>query len=241
MIEKTVMINGGLVSYEALEIKETIRPSVLILSGGGGSNVHYHPLMARLAEKGYRIFLPELPGFSSSEATTRVIPLEEWGRWIGTFAEEVIGEQFVLVCHSFTARMALKYLSEESCQDLCLEGIFIAPGLTCPWQEIFWRTFGWIFAFILPRTRKFKDMTWVRNKEARQTAQLFISATREKPLVTCQVLIGRRDPIGPLFTGWKTLGCEKQTFNGWGHSPQLRAPGQLAEAIDNFIKRRLIR
>jgi pimeloyl-ACP methyl ester carboxylesterase len=227
--KKAVTVNGQEVWYRE---KGTGVP-ILILPGWGGPTDQYFPLQDELANKGYRVFLPDLPGLPGKTSTT-FIPLDEWSNWIEEFGKAAIGEQFVVISHSLSAQIALEYLSKEHSKCRC--GIFFSPWLASSYQESFWRFAAKIVRFFCPIV--YQDMKWVRDEKAWATALDLISVAKEQPKVPCLILLGKRDPAKYLFTGWRKIHCETKQYN-WDHSPQIRATEELAAVIDEFIRRQL--
>lgn len=79
----------------------------------------------------------------------------------------------------------------------------------------------------------------MRNDNAYKSALLLLSPIKEKQelKIPSLVLVGKRDPIRILITGWKKLAGEITVQEmDWDHSPQKRAPESLVEVIDKFIK-----
>jgi pimeloyl-ACP methyl ester carboxylesterase len=229
--EKTVKVNGQEVWYR----EEGTGIPILILVGWGGPTNKYFAIQDKLVNKGYRVFLPDLPGLPG-KTSSMFIPLDQWSDWIEDFGNAAIGEQFVVISHSLSARIALQYLSKGHSK--CRGGIFFSPWLvSSSYEEIFWRFVAKLIHFFCPIV--YQDMKWVRDEKAWATALDLISVAREQPRVPCLILLGKRDPAKYLFTGWKKIHCETKQYN-WDHGPQIRATEELAVVIDEFIRRQLI-
>jgi len=229
--KKAVTVNGQYVWYR----EEGVGTPILILVGWGGPTDKYFAIQDKLANKGYRVFLPDLPGLPGKTSSI-FIPLDEWSNWIEEFRNTAIGEQFVMVSHSLSAQIALQYLSQEHSE--CRGGIFLGPWLvSSSCQQIFWRFVAKTTRFFCPIV--YPDMQWVKDDKAWETALGLISVDKEQPRSPCLVLWGKRDPAKYLFTGWRKIHCESKQYD-WDHSPQIRATEDLAIAIDEFIKEKLI-
>jgi pimeloyl-ACP methyl ester carboxylesterase len=227
--KKAVKVNGQEVWYR----EEGTGIPILILVGWGGPTDTYFAIQDKLVNKGYRVFLPDLPGLPGKTSST-FIPLDGWSNWIEEFGNAAIGEQFVVISHSLSARIALQYLSKEHSK--CRGGIFFSPWLASSQQERFWRFAAKIIRFFSPIV--YQDMKWVRDEKAWATALALISVAKEQPRVPCLILWGKRDPAKYLFTGWRKIHCETEQYN-WDHSPQIRATEELAAVIDEFIRREM--
>lgn len=204
---------------------------ILILAGWGGPTDNYLPLQDKLVNRGYRVFLPDLPGLPG-KTPSRFVPLDEWGNWIEEFEKVAIGEQFVILSHSLSARIALQYLSKPYSQ--CRTVILLSPWLvSSSFQGSFWRAIAKAIRVFCPIV--YRDMRWVKDEKAWATALDLITVAKEPPGVPCLILWGKRDPVRFLFTGWRKIHCETRQYN-WDHSPQIRAIDDLAAVVDEFIK-----
>jgi len=228
--KRTVTVSGQEVWYR----EEGAGIPILILTGWGGPADPYFPIQAKLANKGYRVFLPDLPGLPG-KTPSRFIPLDEWSDWVEEFGNAVIGEPFVLISHCLSAPIALQYLSKEDAKSRV--GIFLGPWfVSSSNQESFWRSVARIVRYFCPIV--FEDMKWVRDEQAWATAVNLISVAKEQPRVPCLILWGTKDLARCLFTGWREVNCETEQYN-WDHSPQMRATEELAAVIDEFIRRKM--
>jgi pimeloyl-ACP methyl ester carboxylesterase len=204
---------------------------VLLLPGWGGPTDKYEALQEKLAALGYRTVVPDLPGLPGNTEPSFML-LDRWGHWVDSLARVSLSAPFILVSHSFSAMVAVQYLS-KGCPD-CLGAIFVAPWLfSSRLQAAFWRLIARLTRYLAPVV--YPDMRWLKDRMAwRTTLQLF---ARQRPQsdLPCLVLWGRKDWPRYLFTGWKRLACETRVY-GWGHSPQIVNTGELADVIDGFIR-----
>ena len=228
--KKAVTVNGQEVWYR----EEGTGIPILILVGWGGPTYPYFPIQDELANKGYMVFLPDLPGLPG-KTPSRFIPLDEWSNWIEEFGNAAVGEQFVLISHCLSAPIALQYLSKEDSNSR--GGIFLGPWfVSSSNQETFWRSVVKIVRSFCPIV--YEDMSWVKDEKAWATAVDLISVAKEQPSVPCLILWGTKDLARYLFTGWREVNCETEQHN-WDHSPQIRATEDVAAAIDEFIRRKM--
>jgi len=82
--------------------------AVLILHGWQSFSGAWREVVKLLAEKGFSVFVPDLPGFGRS-----FIPNEAWGiddyvQFVLKFAKELKIDQFILLGHSFGGQIAIK-------------------------------------------------------------------------------------------------------------------------------------
>ncbi len=228
--KKVVTVNGQEIWYR----EDGTGIPILILVGWGGLTDEYFPLQDKLVNKGYRVFLPDIPGLPGKTPSI-FIPLDEWSNWIEEFGKAAIGEQFVIISHSLSAPIALQYLSKEHSNSR--GGIFLGPWIvSSSYQEAFWLSAAKIVRFFCPIV--YQDMKWVKDEKAWATALDLISVAKEQPRAPCLILWGKRDLVKHLFTGWRKIHCETKQYN-WDHSPQIRATEELATVIDEFIRRKM--
>jgi pimeloyl-ACP methyl ester carboxylesterase len=166
---KSVLIMDQEVWYRA----EGTGIPILILVGWGGPINTYLAIQDQLVKKGYRVFLPDLPGLPG-KTSSAFITLGEWNNWIEEFGEAAIREQFVIISHSLSARIALQYLSQEHAQ--CSGGIFLSPWVISSHQD-FWRFMAKTGRFFYPMI--YPDMKWVKDEKAWATAVDLISVAIE--------------------------------------------------------------
>jgi pimeloyl-ACP methyl ester carboxylesterase len=230
--KKAVVVSGGEVWY----LEEGNGIPVLFLSGWGGSTEKYYSIQNKLASRGYRVFLPDLPGLPG-KTSSKIIHLPEWSDWIEEFSRAAIREQFFLVSHSLSAQIALQYASKDDSR--CLGVVLLGPWLVPSHrQQVFWRSVAHSVRFLCPII--YPDMKWVKDKKSWTNAIYLISETATIPKVPCLIIWGKRDPARILLTGWEKIHCMTKQFN-WDHSPQIRATTELAHEIDEFINRTLHR
>ncbi len=107
MEEKKVIINQLSINYKTFgggNVK-----SVLILHGWGVGSDSWVEEAVLLAQGGYKVIVPDMPGFGKSE-----VPKEPWGvddyvDWARDFVGELKLERFVLMGHSFGGQVAVKF------------------------------------------------------------------------------------------------------------------------------------
>ena len=203
---------------------------ILILVGWGGPTDKYLPIQNELVDRGYRVFLPDLPGLPG-KTSSMFIHLSEWSSWIEEFTRAAIREQFIVIAHSLSAQIGLQYLSNKNSK--CRGAIFLCPWfVSSAFQGAFWRFAAKIIRFLCPII--YQDMKWVRDKKAWTTSLELFSVVSEQPRVPCLILWGRKDPARLLLTGWRKIHCETKQYN-WDHSPQIKATDELAVVIGEFI------
>jgi pimeloyl-ACP methyl ester carboxylesterase len=83
--------------------------SVIVLHGWGLSAGTFAPLQVLLEKKGYRVYVPDFPGFGKSKTPLTPVNLSFYVRFLHTFIQKHAITNPVLIGHSFGGRVALKY------------------------------------------------------------------------------------------------------------------------------------
>ncbi len=106
--KERIKIKGLKVSF--LEIKpEKEKFSFLILHGWGSKGERWVEVGKFLAENGYRVIIPDLPGFGESEEPLETWGLDDYSQFIDEFVKSLDLEEFHLLGHSFGGSLAVKY------------------------------------------------------------------------------------------------------------------------------------
>lgn len=93
-------------------------PTVLVLHGWGVDSSQYEDFGPRLAKHGYRVIVPDLPGFGNTPAPPNAWGVGEYVEWVREFMSApplmIRGgrgsyDKIILFGHSFGGRIAIKY------------------------------------------------------------------------------------------------------------------------------------
>ena len=105
MEEKSLYVQNIEVSYKIVGEG----PAILILHGWGRGSDSWVEVQEKLAKAGYRVVVPDLPGFGQSELPQTVWGVNDYVAFAGKFAEKLNLGTFVLMGHSFVGQVALKF------------------------------------------------------------------------------------------------------------------------------------
>ena len=83
--------------------------SLLILYGWGSSAENWAHVKELLEKKGYKVFLPDLPGFGKSSLPASPWSLDDYVDWLNNFCEKNNLSQVFLLGHSFGGAVAAKF------------------------------------------------------------------------------------------------------------------------------------
>jgi pimeloyl-ACP methyl ester carboxylesterase len=82
---------------------------ILILHGWGSCAKNWQRVKEGLEGEGYRVFLPDLPGFGGIPQLLRPWAIDDYVEWVREYCEENNLSQIFLLGHSFGGSIATKY------------------------------------------------------------------------------------------------------------------------------------
>ena len=106
-------------------------PALLLLHGWGASLELMWPLAEQLANAGFRVYLPDLPGFGASEAPPSAWSVRDYADFVLEFLDRQELQQVDLGGHSFGGRISLM-LGADPAQRIRKMLLFNAAGLRRP-------------------------------------------------------------------------------------------------------------
>ena len=256
MREKEIFINGLKANYKIAGEG----PAILVLHGWGGSSDSWIVVQQILASKGYKVVVPDFPGFGRS--ITPPIPwgLKEYTDFVFNFSKAIGLEKFFLLGHSFGGRIAIKFAVQYPQKIIKLilcdsAGIKPKPGLKT--IIIFWLARIGNAIFTPKHLVRFKDAVrnlfyiFLRNKDyvkANGTMKETIRKVLKEDLlpdlyqIKTKTLIiwGGADKMVPVkyadIFKEKINNSELEIIPKIGHSPHLEVPQKLSEIILKFLK-----
>jgi len=102
---KQVLIKGRLVSYE--ETGADNKPTLVVLHGWGHQGRLWLPIAHLLDD--YRLVMPDLPGFGSSQALLPGSSVPQVRVWLGELLDKLEISKAVLLGHSFGGQVAMDF------------------------------------------------------------------------------------------------------------------------------------
>jgi len=234
---------------------------ILILHGWGSSAKKWSQVKNLLEFQGYRVFVPDLPGFGENPAPSEAWSLDDYVDWLEKYCEQQNLSQFFLLGHSFGGRIAIKFANKypEKIKGLILCSaagitppakikIFIFNFLSKMGKLIFSLPFLRIFQGV---ARKFiyflsgnKDYYFLQDKIMKETFKKVIreDLTNYLPQIKIPTLIvwGEKDKITPLSDAYKMHQEIKNSvleiIPQGKHAFYFQFPEKLTEIILNFLK-----
>lgn len=130
MQESQVEISGLKVNYKIVGEGKPL----FLLHGWGSSSDSWVKVQQMLAEKGFQVIVPDLPGFGKTPAPSTVWGVGEYANFVNQFAEQLGLEKFVLAGHSFGGQTAIQFAVDhpEKIEKLVLiaaAGVRRTPGV----------------------------------------------------------------------------------------------------------------
>lgn len=220
---------------------------ILILHGWGSSSLKWQRAGELLAEKGFKVIVPDLPGFGKTEQ-----PKEAWGLdEYSSFVQDLVGQMnlssFVLAGHSFGGALAVKMALNNPIKKVFLIGPALIRTKTLKKRIIYLASkILKPFAFPLARRAFYKvvksDYSW--QKGIMKESYLKVIKEDLTPLlkeVKSKVVLvfGEKDNITDLKQAKmikERIGSSSlEIVKGAGHDLEISCPEQLVKIILNHI------
>lgn len=107
-----ITINGVKTSYQTFGEGKPF----LILHGWGSNSDRWAPIAERIAEGGFKVIIPDLPGFGKSDALLVPWNANKYTDWVEHFIKELNLGDFYVLGHSFggalASKVAIKHVQE---------------------------------------------------------------------------------------------------------------------------------
>lgn len=236
---------------------------VLILHGWGASSKSWTRVKEILGNQGYKVFLPDLPGFGDSPAPQRPWSIDDYLGWIMDFCEKEGLSRFFLIGHSFGGGLAVKIATQtpEKIKRL----ILVAPALKRDKTIKYYFYLALakvgkpifslpILSFLRPLAQRIlykiegtSDYYKLEVKKAVTMKETFKKVVAEDlrlclPQIKNKTLIiwGKKDALTPFKDSRevkeKISDSRLEVFENEGHSLNLAVPEKLSEIIIRFLR-----
>ena len=232
--------------------------TILILHGWGLGNVLWRKAKEGLESYGYRVFVPDLPGFGQEPPPESPWTIDDYIEWVNAYADKNGLTNFFLLGHSFGGRLAIKLAAKypEKLKGLILvsaAGVestksvreisvsILAPHLSklafLPGYN-FLREF--FYRFVLKKTDYLKAKG-VMKETFKKVIGEDLTPLLEKIKMPTLIIWGENDKTLPVTDGYlMNKKIEKsclEIMKGINHTPHVEAPELLAQKIADFVKR----
>lgn len=255
MEEKRISIKNLKINYKIAGRGEPL----LILHGWGGSSDSWRIVGKKLSAKGYKVLIPDLPGFGKSQAPFKPWGIDGYVKFLNSFLNKLKTKKIFLIAHSFGGRIAIEFAAfyPQKLKKLILcsaPGVkfqptfrqMIAMEMARLGNLIFKPKSLWplknkarsLFYFFL-RQRDYlnsnETMRQVFQKVVKKNLSPYLSQIKTKTLI----IWGKEDKLVPLRCGKlikdKIFDSQLEILPKIGHSPHLECPEKLTKIILKFL------
>lgn len=246
-----VIVNGVKTNYQVFGEGKPF----LILHGWGSNSERWVPVADAIAKAGFRVVIPDLPGFGKSE-----LPQEPWNvnnfvNWTEELAKTLGLKDFYLLGHSFGGALASKiavkhaqdikklFLVSAACVRKKTASKSVMKGLSKIVRAFYFLPFYGFFRKVFYRLVIGKsDYLYVQGL-LKETYIRVISEdlTFHLPFIKVPTVIiwGDKDFVTSVedaeLINQKIGGSKLIMVNGFGHDLNRKAPGLLAQNVLNNI------
>lgn len=227
--------------------------TILILHGWGSCAKNWQKVREGLEKEGYKVFLPDLPGFGESPSLSRAWGVDDYVKWVKDYCGKNNLSQFFLAGHSFGGCVATKFALDFPGEIKKL--VLIDPALIrvkdfrkavlAAMAKIL-KTFSFLPFYSLARRAFYRFIvksdyldTEVPMRQTRETYLKIIKedlSHRLSDVAVPTVLIwGQKDKTTPLkdayFIKDRIAGAQLNILPAIQHNPQTQNPALLIETI----------
>jgi len=253
MTEKRIKINDLFINF--FEFKpENEQGLFLILHGWGSRAEKWQKAGELLAQKGYKVVIPDLPGFGRSGKPTRIWDIDDYCNFVSEFAERLGLEKFYLLGHSFGGALAIKYSLKFPAKinklflvgAACFRRKTIRKRIFCVIAKIL-KIFSFLPCYQIFRKGFYKFVVRSDYPYAEGVMRdIYLKIIKEDlseflPLVQVPVIIiwGKKDKIKSIKEGRliqeKIKGSKLEVLENAGHSLYKECPRKFIEIVDQYL------
>lgn len=256
MKEQRLLIQGLETNFKIAGEGEPL----LILHGWGGSSNSWIDVQEILAKEGFKVIIPDLPGFGKTASPPVAWSVEDYSNFILNFIKKIGLERVVLMGHSFGGRISIKFTTfcPERVKKLILcASAGIKHNLSFKQKIIYDLARVGNFLFSKRPLRRYKDAFsnffyfLVRRRDyhklkrvMRATFQKIViedlKATLSKIKIRTLLIWGEKDKTVPLKDAYLMKENISQSIleiiPKTGHTLNLEEPAKLAEIISQFLR-----
>lgn len=229
---------------------------ILILHGWGSCAKNWQQVKELLENKGYRVLVPDLPGFGQNPPPAIAWNIDNYVEWVKDFAEKnnfgrLSGEQaepFFLLGHSFGGSVAAKYSLRYPEK---IEKLFLASSAgirkKTAKKEFFKKISPFFRSFSLSKRifyrffvkSDYQYTSGVMRETYLNVINEDISGLFSQIKVPTVIIWGEKDDITPIsdayFMNKEIKNSTLEVLPGVGHRIRLEAPEILVEKILTFL------
>ena len=225
--------------------------TILILHGWGSCAKNWNKIKELLEKRGYKVFIPDLPGFGKSTPLVQPRSIDDYVDWLENYCKENNISMFYLLGHSFGGSIATKFIIRnlEKVQKLFLVGCAGIRKKTFK-KEVAkkiaksFKVFKFFPFYSLIRKALYKlilrsDYLTVKNSIMKETYQNIINEDISKQFskisVPTVIIWGKKDKLTPIKDAYyikeAISGAKLEVLPGIFHNPQSENPKLLVNKI----------
>jgi pimeloyl-ACP methyl ester carboxylesterase len=265
--EKTISVGNIPVTYKTAGQSSFLpgnsarqRTPLLFLHGWGSSSDSWVSVQSMLADKGYQVVVPDLPGFGKTPAPGEVWGVEEYARFVYDFAEAIDLEKFVLVGHSFGGQIAIQFATvyPEKIDKLVLvaaAGVRRTPGVfkklvatvakivsftlyLVPFEDL--RSNIKSAAYMFIRRRDYVRTQGIMRDVFKKVITQDLTVKFSKITMPTLVIWGDKDELTPVQDAYLMQECisnvQLKIIEGGKHALNFQMPEKLGTIIVSFLR-----
>lgn len=232
----------------------------LILHGWGASSFSWMRVIEEMAEKGFKLIVPDLPGFGKSEPPRSIWGVGEYADFIISFVKELGFSDFYLLGHSFGGGVALKIAAEKRVKPLkllfCDAALVrgerlnlrqrVSKALTRAGSKIISKdSRAYVFfeklAYKLSGTYDYYRANPLMKEIFKKVVSEDLTHLLPQVDMPCLIIWGEDDQITPIEDGvlfhQAIENSELKIIKGARHNPYKTDPVEVAESIIKFLNK----
>jgi len=218
---------------------------ILILHGWGSCSKNWAEVKSYLENKGFKVYVPDLPGFGQNFPPKDVWSIADYAEWVRTYCKEKNLQQFFLLGHSFGGAISLKFSLKypEKVKKLFL----VAPAIIRKKslkKEII-KKIAKSFSFLPESAKKIIYIKIIKSDYPLRKGimrDIFVNIVKEDQLANCSdisvptvIIWGKNDDITPLKDGYlireRIKNSKLVIIEGQGHNLNKKVPELLAQKV----------
>ncbi|MDP2864579.1 MAG: alpha/beta hydrolase [bacterium] len=225
--------------------------NILILHGWGSRAKNWSRVKELLENQGYKVFVPDLPGFGENSPLSRAWAIDDYVEWVSDFCEKNNLSQFFLLGHSFGGGLAIKYTLKypEKIKKLFLVAPAIRRKKTFKKEilkklSVFFPKLSFLRKIFYRLLFLKSDYPYVQGGIMKETYLRVIKEDLSDNLsnisISTVIIWGEKDNVTPLKDAYlinkEIKGSKLEIIKGGRHVPNMETPEILAEKIKEFLK-----